>query len=79
MAQRLSAEQHRALTVLADAGHKGCTDERMMTYGFEFDVLAKLVRARLATAILRNVRIDGRMIEVALLRITDTGTQALSN
>ena len=79
MAQRLSAEQHRALAMLADAGQRGCTDQLMMAYGFTFDLLASLVRAGLATATLRWKRAGGCMIEVARVRITDAGRQVVSN
>jgi hypothetical protein len=54
MAQRLGAQQRRALAILADAGPRGCTDQFMMAHGFTFDVLASLVRAGLATATLRR-------------------------
>jgi hypothetical protein len=77
MAQRLSAEQRRALAILADAGQRGCTDQFMMAHGFAFDLLASLVRAGLATATLRRKRAVRRMIEVARVRITDAGRGAL--
>ena len=79
MAQPLSAEQRRALAMLADAGHRGYTDQFMMAHGFTFDLLASLIRAGLATATLRRVRADGHVIEVALIRITDAGRQAVLN
>jgi hypothetical protein len=79
MAQRLSADQHRALAMLADAGQRGCTDQLMMAYGFTFDLLASLVRAGLATATLRRKRVGRRVIEFALLRITDAGRQTVSD
>jgi hypothetical protein len=37
MAQRLSAEQRRALAILADAGPRGGTHQLMMAHGFTFD------------------------------------------
>ena len=79
MAQRLSAEQRRALAILADAGQRGCTDQLMMAHGFTFDILAGIVRAGLATATLRRKRAVRRMNEVARLRITDAGRRAVSN
>jgi hypothetical protein len=79
MAQRLSAEQHRALAMLADAGQRGCTDQLMMAYGFTFDLLASLVRDGFATATLRRKRVGGRVIEIARVRITDAGREAVSN
>jgi hypothetical protein len=78
MAQRLSAEQRRALAILAGAGQRGCTDQFMMAHGFTFDILAGLVRAGLATATLRRMRVNERMMEVARLRITEAGRDALA-
>ena len=77
MAQRLSAEQRRALAILADAGQRGCTDQLMMAHGFTFDLLASLAGAGLATATLRQKRAGGRMIEVARVRITEAGRRAI--
>ena len=42
------SEQRRALAMLADAGHRGYTDQFMMAHGFTFDLLASLIRAGLA-------------------------------
>ncbi len=56
MAQRLSAEQRRALAMLADAGQSGCTDQLMMAHDFTFDILAGLVRGGLATATPQRMR-----------------------
>jgi hypothetical protein len=79
MAQRLSAEQRRALAVLAASGQIGFTDQLMMAHGFTFDLLANLIRAGLATATLRRKQVGVRMIEVAKVRITDAGRQTLSD
>jgi hypothetical protein len=79
MAKRLTAEQRRALAMLANAGQSGCADAFMMAHGFTVDMLAGLVRAGLATATPQRMRAGGRMIEVARVRITDAGRRAVAN
>jgi hypothetical protein len=79
MAKRISAEQRRALAMLANAGQSECTDGFLMAQGFTVDVLASLVRAGLATATPQRVRAGGKLIEVAKVRITDAGRQVVSN
>jgi hypothetical protein len=45
---QLSAEQRRALELLADAGDQGCTGATFLAYGFKADILAELVAGGLA-------------------------------
>jgi hypothetical protein len=79
MAKRLTAEQRRALAMLADAGQRGYTDAMMMAQGFTVDLLASLVRAGLATATPQRMRAGGKLIEVAKVQITDAGRWAVAN
>ena len=37
---KVSAEQRRALKILADAGLRGCTGATLLAYGFSIDMLA---------------------------------------
>ena len=45
----LSAEQRRALHILADAGPRGATVEALMVHGFAAEILAGLAIDGLAT------------------------------
>lgn len=75
----LSPDQGRALAALADAGQTGCTDASMMAHGFTIALLVELIHEGLASVTPQRVRAGGRMIEVARVRITDAGRQAVSN
>jgi hypothetical protein len=75
----LSPDQGRALAVLAGAGQNGCTDAFMMAHGFTIALLVELIHEGLASVTPQRVRAGGRMIEVARVRITDAGRQAVSN
>jgi hypothetical protein len=74
-----SAEQRRALEMLAGAGQNGCTDAFMMAHGFTIALLVELIHDGLASVTPQRVLAGGRMIEVARVRITDAGRQAVSN
>ena len=50
----------------------------MLAHGFNIDMLARLVHDGLATAHREPVRVDGRMIKVARVRITNAGRIALA-
>ena len=54
---RLSAEQRRALQILADAGQNGATEALMLAHGFRREMLAGLVLAELATVVTRTTRV----------------------
>jgi len=74
--QHLSAEQRRALELLA-ASPGGYTKGRLLADGFTVDTLADLVREGLATAHRGAVRAGGRQIRVERYRITDDGRKAI--
>lgn len=54
-----------------------CSEAILIAQGFTVHMLVKLVRAGLATAGTGRVVAGGRSIEMARLRITDAGRQAL--
>ena len=72
--QDLSAEQRRALEILADAGRYGVSDATLLAYGFWHEMLSELVLAGLATVATETI---GPVIEVERYRITDDGRKAL--
>jgi hypothetical protein len=77
--RHLSAEQRRALEILAAARVRGCTGAALLDHGFGTGMLADLVRDGLATARLESMRMDKRKIAVARVRITDAGQRALED
>ena len=72
----LSADQRGALEMLIES--RCCTGETLLAHGFNIDMLARLVHDGLATAHREPVRVDGRMIKVARVRITNAGRIALA-
>jgi hypothetical protein len=75
--RQLSAEQRRALKLLADAGEHGCTGANLFNHGFSVGLFADLVSHGLATGHRETVRVGYRTIKVARIRITDAGRRAL--
>jgi hypothetical protein len=75
--RQLGSERRRALEMLADAALRGCTGATLLAHGFKVDMLADLVREGLATANRETMRVSGRKIAVARVRITDAGRRAL--
>jgi hypothetical protein len=75
----LSAEQRRALEILADAGARGGTLDMLIENGFPAELLANLVSDGLATMQGETVKVGGRAIEVVRVLITDTGQSAIEN
>ena len=73
----LGAEQRRALEMLADAGLRGCTGATLLDHGFNMDVIADLVLKGFATANQETMRVGGRKIQVARVRIMDAGRREL--
>jgi hypothetical protein len=71
------ATRRRALELLA-ASRDGCTERVMMVHGFSVDILADMVRAKLAAAKIERVMAGGRPTEVVGVRITDAGWRTLS-
>jgi hypothetical protein len=76
-ARGLSAEQCRALRLLAGSPH-GCTEAIMLAHGFTTELLVDLVRDGLATSAPGIMYAGKRPITVTRLRITDIGRQALA-
>ena len=73
----LSAEQQRALEIIAAARVRGCTGAALLDHGFCTGMLADLVRDGLATARLGSLQTGTGKIAVARVRITDAGQMAL--
>jgi hypothetical protein len=71
------ATRRRALELLA-ASRDGCTERVMMVHGFSVDILADMVRAKLAAAKIERVMAGGRPTEVVGVRITDAGSHSRS-
>jgi hypothetical protein len=76
---RLSAEQRRALELLATAGLDGCTGAALFARGFTIDMLADLVRDGLATARRETLKVGKRKVTVARVWIADAGQRALDS
>ena len=75
--RQLSAEQRRALKLLADAGEQGCTGANLFNQGFSIGMFADLVSLGLATGRRETVSVGHRKIKVARIRIADAGRRAL--
>jgi hypothetical protein len=74
--RRPPATRRRALELLA-VSPDGCTEAIMVAHGFAANMLADLIRDGLATAGTERVVAGGRSIEVARVRVTDTGRRVL--
>ena len=75
--RRLTAEQRQALELLASDSH-GATEELLvLAHGFDSDMIAGLVRAKLATARRDIVKAGGKTVEVVRITITDAGRRAI--
>jgi hypothetical protein len=75
--RRLSKpDRRRALELLASC-RDGCTEAMMLAHGFSIPQMVELVEAGLATATAERVVAGGPRIEVARVRTTDEGRQAL--
>jgi hypothetical protein len=71
----LSEDQRGAPEMLAES--RLCTGATLLAHGFYVDMLAGLIRDGLAIARREPVRVDGKMIKVARLRITNAGRSAI--
>jgi hypothetical protein len=74
----LTAEQRRALAMLATAGHNGVTQSLLTAHGFGVSVIAGLVNRGFATLTPEKVRAGSKSIEVSKVRVTDAGRDALA-
>jgi hypothetical protein len=74
----LTAEQQRALRLLARGGQDGFTEAILLAHGFTISMLAGLVLDGLATAATETTLAGRRPIKAVRLRITDAGRQAIA-
>jgi hypothetical protein len=56
----------------------GCTEAIMLAHGFTIKQMVELIHAGLATAHSQRVIVGRRTIEVARVKITEAGRQALA-
>jgi hypothetical protein len=75
---RLNAEQRRALAMLATADLNGATQALLSAHGFDASLIAGLVNRGMATLAAERVRAGGKLIAVAMVRITGAGREALA-
>jgi len=75
----LTAEQRRALSLLARVGTTGITEALMLANGFKVEMLKGLIRNGLATAKLEALHVGRRSIENIRIWITAAGQGALGN
>src|SRR5262249_26251825 len=75
---RLTRERAAALELL-DASPDGCTEALMFANGFTAELLIELVRAGLASAHAERMVADGKMTEVARMKLSEAGWQALAD
>jgi hypothetical protein len=74
--RRPKPDRRRALELLASS-RDGCTEAIMLAHGFTIAQMVELVRTGLATATAERMRAGKAEIEVAHLRITEAGGEAL--
>jgi len=74
----LTAEQHRALSVLRGAGPSGTSQALLMSYGFSVSMIAGLANRGLATLGREKVRAGDRSVKVNKVWITAVGSEALA-
>jgi len=75
----VSAEQRRALKMLADAGEGGSTLDMLVAHGFPAELLADLVSDGLAMMQGETVKVDERTSEIIRVMITDAGLSAIED
>jgi hypothetical protein len=78
MAMSLTAEQHRALGMLAHASLNGASQASLMAHGFCVSMIAGLVKRRFATLTREKVWAGGRLVDVGKVRITAAGRDAVA-
>src|SRR5215471_19841206 len=71
-------DRRRALELLA-ASPDGCTEALMFANGFTAELLIELVRAGLASAHAERMIANGKTMEVARMKISEGGWQALAD
>jgi hypothetical protein len=70
-------DRRRALELLA-ASPEGCTEALMFANGFTAELLIELVRAGLVSAHAERMVGDGKMTEVARVKLSEAGWQAVA-
>ena len=71
-------DRRRTLELLA-ASRDGCAQAILIAHGFSIEQMVELVRDGLATAHRQRVIVGKRTIEVARMKITEAGRQALTD
>jgi hypothetical protein len=74
----LTAEQRRALAVLAGAGLGGTSQALLIAQGFTASMIAGLVNRGLATVTCEKIRVGSNLVKIAKVRITAFGSEALA-
>jgi hypothetical protein len=74
----LTAEQRRALAVLASAGLNGSSQTSLMAHGFCISMIAGLIKRGFATLTREKVRTGSRLVTVGSVRITAAGRDVLT-
>jgi hypothetical protein len=74
----LSANERRALVMIATAGLTGVTQSLLTAHGFSVRMIARLINRGMATLTREQVKAGGKMIEVGKVRITAAGRDALA-
>jgi hypothetical protein len=70
-------DRRRALELLASC-RDGCTEAIMLAHGFTIAQMVQLVSAGRATVHIDRIVDGGRTLEVARVKVTDAGRQALA-
>jgi hypothetical protein len=68
----------RALELLAGCGAEGCSEAVMLANGIDVDTMVEIILQGLATATPQRTRAGPEVLEIATLRITEKGRQALA-
>jgi hypothetical protein len=74
----LTAEQRRALIMLAAAGENGVPRRLLSAHGLDAALIRGLVNRGLATTTRENVGADDKLVEIGKVWITDAGRVALA-
>jgi len=75
--KRRGKQQHQAALRLLAANPQGLAEGLLAAHGVTIEDMVALVQAGLATAMGERVRAGDRVIEVAIVKITDAGRKAI--
>jgi hypothetical protein len=76
----LTADQRRALAIIASAGPRGITEGLMVeAHAFTIELLVELIRHRYVTAETETTRTGNLITQTVRLRITTAGREALAS